>query len=706
MAEISTIGKRELTPFIFGAILVLILVLNPLISPGQVEYDPRLENARLTFKEGFNQYDESKFEEAIETFREVLTLSPEFERAWYYLGSTYYRLGLLDEAVYAWEKFMRLAGEDRELRRRINNIYRLSRPEGLEPITSYQHLNTFAGNRWDETGFHNPTGIVLDREGNLYPVSFSSHRVVKLSPTGLPLLELGGAGGGDGQFLNPFGVALDSEENIYVTDFGNHRVQKFDPEGNFLLSFGRQGQGEGEFRGPEGITVDKDGNIYVADNGNARIEKFDPEGKFLLQMGKFGRRPGELDRPVGVGLDAEGDIWVSDAGNQRVVEFDGSGNFLRLFQLPVSFLEPRGLSFDSNGYLYLTAASGALLRLDLANFHWNTLETWNGEKGRFSTPSDVALDRYGVLWVVDYERHTVDSFMPSHFKLAGLNILTNRVIVKHFPTIVHLVTVATDDGRPVPGLTENNFKIVEDKARFLLFGFSDLYQEERDRLLIILVLDVRSSMEEHREKLDILLKQFVNSLESGTSVEIITFADKTDLIQPRTPNRDLLWDKIVTRSNVIPEDKDALWKALHTAVKETVNLPTRKVILLFSEQEEPVRQSCLYDETIDYAKINQCPVYSLDLSIGRESSLLKRISEETNGEYISVYRDGKKTANLYQEIKTKIKGAAYYVLSYESPVKKWTGSWVDTTISVGYFGLYAEDKRGYFVPSSQMKAPY
>ncbi|MEW6608782.1 MAG: 6-bladed beta-propeller [bacterium] len=700
-------GRRpEPVSRIFKAILVLIIILNPLISPGQVEYDPRLEEAGLTFKEGFAQYNEGKFEEAIETFRETLALSPGFERAWYYLGGAYYRLGLLDEAVYAWEEFMRLAGEDRELRRRINNIYHLSRPQGLETLTSYQHLTAFMGNRWDEAGFHNPTGLVLDSEGNLYLVSFSSHRIVKLSPTGLPLLELGGVGEGQGRFLNPFGIALDSEGNIYVTDFGNHRVQKFDPKGNFLLSFGQPGQGDGEFLGPEGITVDQDGNIYVVDNGNARIEKFDPGGKFLLQMGKFGRRPGELDRPVGVGLDAEGDIWVSDAGNHRVVEFDSSGNFLRLFPLPPGLLEPRGLVFETSGYLYLAAASGVVLRLDLADFNWNCLKTWNGKKGRFSTPSDVALDRYGALWVVDYERHRADSFMPSHFKLAGLNILTNQVILDHFPKVVYSVTVATDDGRPVMGLTENNFKIVEDGVRFLLFGFSDLYQEKSDRLLIILVLDVRLRMEEHRDKLNEVFKQLINSLKPGTSIEIITFADKVDLIQPRTPNRDLLWDKIVTRESVIQEDRDVLWKALHTAVKETVNLPTRKLILLFSEQEEPARQSYLYDEAINYAKINQCPVYSIDFTIGQNSDLLKRIAKETNGEYISVYRDGKQTANLYQEIESKLKGQGQYVLSYESPVKKWTGSWIDATISVGYFDLYAEDKRGYFVPPSQTKAPH
>lgn len=690
---------------ILRAILALIIILNPLTSLC-LEYDPRLEEARLTFKEGFAQYNEGKFEEAIETFRETLVLSPSFEQAWYYLGGAYYRLGLLDESTYAWEEFMRLAGEDRELRRRINNIYRLSRPEGLETLTSYQHLTTFIGSRWDEAGFHNPTDLVLDNEGNLYLVSFTSHRIAKLSPTGLPLLEFGGAGEGEGQFMNPFGIALDPEGNIYVTDFGNHRVQKFDPEGNFLLGFGRQGQGKGEFLGPEGITVDKNGNIYVVDNGNARIEKFDSEGKFLLQMGRFGRRPGELDRPVGVALDPEGDVWVSDAGNHRVVEFDGSGNFLRLFQLPPGLLEPRGLVVDSNGYLYLAAASGAVLRLDLANFDWNHLKTWNGEKRGFSTPFDVALDRSGILWVVDYERHAADSFMPSHFKLAGLNILTNQVILDHFPTIVYLVTVTTDDNRPVMGLTENNFKIVEDKVRFFLFGFSDLYQEKSDRLLITLVLDVRSRMEEHRDKLNEVLKQFVNSIKLGTSVEIITFADKPDLIQPRTPNRDLLWDKIDTRKSVVQEDRDALWKALHTAVKETTNLPTRKVILLLSEQEEPARQSYLYDETINYAKISQCPIYSLDFTIGRDSEFLRRISKETNGEYISVYRDGKKAANLYQEIEGKIKGQGQYVLSYESPVKKWTGSWVDTTISVGYFGLYAEDKRGYFVPPSQTKTPH
>ena len=72
-------------------------------------------------------------------------------------------------------------------------------------------------------------------------------------------------------FSYPSGVAVDKDGNIYILDSANARIQKFAPAGQYLATIGRKGQGPGEFIMPDAIDFDKDGNLVVADSPQARI---------------------------------------------------------------------------------------------------------------------------------------------------------------------------------------------------------------------------------------------------------------------------------------------------------------------------------------------------------------------------------------------------------------------------------------------------
>jgi len=72
-------------------------------------------------------------------------------------------------------------------------------------------------------------------------------------------------------FNHPSGVAVDKDGNIYVLDAGNTRIQKFGPDGKYLATIGRKGQGPGEFIMPNGLDIDKDGNLVVADTAQSRL---------------------------------------------------------------------------------------------------------------------------------------------------------------------------------------------------------------------------------------------------------------------------------------------------------------------------------------------------------------------------------------------------------------------------------------------------
>ncbi len=150
-------------------------------------------------------------------------------------------------------------------------------------------------------------------------------------------------GAGDGELNGPSGLVFDKDDNLYIVDSGNHRVQVFTKDGKFLHKWGSYGAGEGQFNLPWGIALDNAGDVYVADWKNDRVQKFTPDGKFLASFGKPGEEEGELSRPAGVAIDKDGDVYVAEWGANRLTVFDSEGEYLTAFHGDAEDLSPANL---------------------------------------------------------------------------------------------------------------------------------------------------------------------------------------------------------------------------------------------------------------------------------------------------------------------------------------------------------------------------
>ena len=79
-----------------------------------------------------------------------------------------------------------------------------------------------------------------------------------------------------GEFDRPTDVAWDSHGNLFVSDgYGNSRVVKISPGGKWLKELGTYGSAQDQFKTPHSIASDAEDNIYVADRGNRRIQVYD-----------------------------------------------------------------------------------------------------------------------------------------------------------------------------------------------------------------------------------------------------------------------------------------------------------------------------------------------------------------------------------------------------------------------------------------------
>lgn len=204
-----------------------------------------------------------------------------------------------------------------------------------------------------------PTGMSIDRDGNLAVADTHYFEVLFYSPEGELLRKFGpDHGPGPGQFGLVTDVVEDSQGNYYVSEYGElDRIQKFDHDGKFLLQWGQHGEGPSEFSRPQGLEVDDQDRVWVADSANHRIQVFDSQGKLLFMWGTEGTALGQLSYPYNLALDGQGHVYVVEMGNGRVQKFTLDGKSLGAWGIQGSgddqLFNPWALGIDRKGHVYI-----------------------------------------------------------------------------------------------------------------------------------------------------------------------------------------------------------------------------------------------------------------------------------------------------------------------------------------------------------------
>jgi DNA-binding beta-propeller fold protein YncE len=677
---------------------LLVLILG--FSYAQL-FDPRKTRANNYFKDGFRFFNTERYELATQNFEKAVEADPTFSKGWFFLGKSFLKQGLIENCVDSWQRFLEIGDGDREIRKKIKNLI-LQEYETQDPdlLYTFEHIGTIDGLRYNGKRFANPTGIAIDQDGNIYLASLSGKKVLKFTSVGRFVLGVGSA---EGKRIEPYGVSVNKQQEIFVTDFAGDRVVKFDAHGKFVFSIGSRGGGDGEFLGPEGIALDEDGNIYVVDTGNSRIQKFDKEGNFIMKFGSFGDRPGQFDLPKGICVDKDGNIWVTESGGGRIQRFDSSGNFLSQLK-PLERVEFCGIEVWRDN-VFVCDARGQVFRYNLKASNWHKIKSWDGGKVRFSTPQDICIGESGAIYVSDYSRHTVEIFIPEEFERKGFDVSAEWVDVRYFPKIHLAVNVTTTSGRALLGLSEENFKVLEDGKRMYPIGIDTPLRRDLNSTLSF-VIDTTREMSEYEDTAKELLIGLVEDMEPGLDYgSIILCGEDASVVEKRTPNKDKLL-KAISDSTCISQGRgrDVLFKGIYKGITETLGFFGRRAVLITTSGDDLISQSPLIKGCVLYAKSNRVPIFIIDYRPGRETEVFKTIAQKTQGLYIHGFTS-RHIKDIYSVLTDHLMQQNLYIISYNSDTRKWTDTWVDVRVGAAYFGLYGEDALGYFVPPAQKRLP-
>ena len=156
-----------------------------------------------------------------------------------------------------------------------------------------------------------PKGIVTDYENNIWVVDGRSDRVIKISPSGSKILEIGGFGVSSKQLRNPTQVDVSIDGSIYIADRGKSRIAVFDRLGSYKYEI------KDKLQAPTGVSIDSDGLIYVCDDSTNELILFTPKGKRLAVLetandGSTFKKPSDLSV-------CDDMVFLLDSGNHRIV---------------------------------------------------------------------------------------------------------------------------------------------------------------------------------------------------------------------------------------------------------------------------------------------------------------------------------------------------------------------------------------------------
>jgi sugar lactone lactonase YvrE len=302
-----------------------------------------------------------------------------------------------------------------------------------------------------QAAFSDPFGIVVDSKGNIIIAdSGASNRIRRITPQGnVETLAGSDEGFADGnalqaKFNTPSGLAVDTDDNIIIADTSNNRIRKLDKKGQVttIAGSGIAGYKDGAaadamFDAPIGVAVDEQGNVFVADTYNDRIRKISKDGQVSTVAGsgiagyKYGQAlEASFDTPCGIAVDKQGNLFVADTGNRAIRQITLQGEVTTIaggwmtesdamVGGEVQYSRPTGIVITQDGFLFVTDKGNDYISQIYPDGQSHYYAGWitgfadaTGVDAKFNSPSGIAVDNQGHLYVTDTQNYFIRRLEP------------------------------------------------------------------------------------------------------------------------------------------------------------------------------------------------------------------------------------------------------------------------------------------------------
>jgi sugar lactone lactonase YvrE len=166
---------------------------------------------------------------------------------------------------------------------------------------------------------------------------------------------------------------------------------------------------------PQGVLPVSNGEYWYTDVQNYRIVKVDASGNIVRTVGKQGNGEGDFSsEPRGITKDLNGFLYVIES-SCKVTKLDSNGGFIERWGQcgggNSQMNSPRNIYYDQySNTLFVTDWDSKIHQFTMSGAYVTQFGTWGDGNGQFNNIEGIATDANGKVYVVDTDHHRVQVF--------------------------------------------------------------------------------------------------------------------------------------------------------------------------------------------------------------------------------------------------------------------------------------------------------
>ncbi|WP_221037741.1 tetratricopeptide repeat protein [Borrelia sp. HM] len=609
------------------------------------------KDAQEELRWALNSYNDGLYDDALLSFKKLLSFDPNNLDYHFWIGNVYYRLGYVEEALMEWRNLQFKGYKVAYLRQLISTI---EQRRGISLNNELDVDNFIQVAFLDNSIYRRPNGYQItslkaNQYGGYYAVNFVGNEILHFDANNnINVLVKDGIT----SLRSPYDM-IELGKLLYVTLYSNDEIGIYDKTfGIKRGSIGKKGTEAGELLAPQYMTVDERNYIYVSEWGNKRISKFDVKGNFILYFGfKTVGYPGLLG-PTGITY-LNGNIYVADSPKNSIEVFDTSGN--HLYSIATSLESIEGLSSDFTGNNIIISSKYGVYKYSVLRKTF--VKLLKADKIDSKISSSI-IDVNNQVIVSDFDNAHISIYKTDSSIYDSLNVDVRRVIRLENSKIYVELNVSNRSGLPVVGLKSENFSIANERYYIVKPKIAYDINTSYD-MNIAIVFDKSFAMKNYESEqimgINTLLKYRKNKKFSFINATSVPLVDNIDSLMSTIHKTNSLgnYDSSYVKTDV----------SLKLAGSELMSNSSRRSVIYFSNGNLGSSSFNRYsiDTILSYYKNNDIRFYLILFGNNPIDPKLQYLTNETGGAVIpfSSYDGVSKVYDLIMMQKT-----GTYVLEY------------------------------------------
>lgn len=251
--------------------------------------------AKLQYNKGVDMYRLGRYDDAIAAFKQAVDIEPNYIDAYYNLGSILEYIKQDDAALAVFKQIILRKPTDYEAVYKAAALsVKLGMPDQAKSYLSLIPANSIVNSKAQQLA----ASMKTDMQTIKHEQKQLAVQSAKISQTNGVYENLG----------SPTGMVTDKNGNLYVAGFSDNDIVKITPQGDRRIFVK-----DSRLNGPIGLEIDASGNIYVANYNANNVLKISSTGVVSVLIGN-------IQKPYCLHIDGNL-LFISAQGSNSVVRY-------------------------------------------------------------------------------------------------------------------------------------------------------------------------------------------------------------------------------------------------------------------------------------------------------------------------------------------------------------------------------------------------